>query len=173
MRLFKALKDSDGIISTRGIVQNVDPAGWKTHRFGLNPQRWGRLKDKSFWITGAGTGYGRCMAVALASAEAQVFLTGRRRWKLDIVSGSRGLRGCGWTEPSRPLGWRQWREYPLADSDSGPRPFEPDRLERRRLRHHRDQQRSQRHVSARALRGRGCVHRPFASPLGDLCHREG
>ena len=56
---------------------------WREHRFGLSPERWARLGRRSFWITGAGTGYGRAMAVALACAGAQVFLTGRRREKLE------------------------------------------------------------------------------------------
>lgn len=49
----------------------------------MPPHRWERLRGKSFWITGAGTGYGRCLAVALAAAGGQVFLTGRRRVKLE------------------------------------------------------------------------------------------
>ncbi len=56
---------------------------WRNHRFGLSPERWARLSHRSFWITGAGTGFGRSMAVALACAGAQVFLTGRRREKLE------------------------------------------------------------------------------------------
>ena len=34
-------------------------------------------------MTGAGTGYGRCIALALAAASAQVFITGRRAEKLE------------------------------------------------------------------------------------------
>jgi len=70
------------IAVTPGVMQNVDPSKWKEHRYGLTPERWNRLQGKSFWITGAGTGYGRCMAVALAAVGASVFLTGRRRAKL-------------------------------------------------------------------------------------------
>jgi len=44
--------------------------------------RWKRLHDVGFWITGAGTGFGRALAVALGCAEARVFLTGRRKSKL-------------------------------------------------------------------------------------------
>jgi 3-oxoacyl-[acyl-carrier protein] reductase len=69
-------------ISTRGILQNLNPASWREHRFGLPQARWERLKGKSFWITGAGTGYGRSIALALAAAGARVFISGRRIEKL-------------------------------------------------------------------------------------------
>ena len=69
-------------LATTAAMTNVDPASWNEHRYGLSPERWSNLRDKSFWITGAGTGYGRCISVALASAGAQLFLTGRRRTKL-------------------------------------------------------------------------------------------
>lgn len=68
-------------MSTR-TFQDADPAKWRDHLFGLTPERWADLKGKSFWITGAGTGYGRCIACGLAAAGAQVFLTGRREEKL-------------------------------------------------------------------------------------------
>lgn len=71
------------MISTPGILQSAEPARWRQHFFGIPPQRWERLRGKGFWITGAGTGYGRCLAVALAAAGGQVFLTGRRRVKLE------------------------------------------------------------------------------------------
>lgn len=67
---------------TLGVLENGDPRCWKEHLFGLPPERWGRLGGKSFWITGAGTGYGRSISCALAAADAQVFLTGRRIEKL-------------------------------------------------------------------------------------------
>ncbi len=67
---------------TPGVFQHLDPRDWRTHRFGLSAQRWANLRGKSFWVTGAGTGYGRCIALALAAAEAQVFITGRRPEKL-------------------------------------------------------------------------------------------
>ncbi|MCM8775864.1 MAG: SDR family oxidoreductase, partial [Candidatus Omnitrophica bacterium] len=56
---------------------------WSSHRFGLTADRWNFLKGKSIWITGAGTGYGRSMAIGFAAARAQVILTGRRREKLE------------------------------------------------------------------------------------------
>jgi 3-oxoacyl-[acyl-carrier protein] reductase len=76
MRLFQES------IVTPGILQNVHPASWREHRFGLPQARWERLKGRDFWITGAGTGYGRCIALALAAAGARVFLSGRRIEKL-------------------------------------------------------------------------------------------
>lgn len=76
MRLFQKS------IVTPGILQNVHPASWREHRFGLPQARWERLKGRDFWITGAGTGYGRCIALALAAAGSRVFLSGRRIEKL-------------------------------------------------------------------------------------------
>jgi NAD(P)-dependent dehydrogenase (short-subunit alcohol dehydrogenase family) len=64
------------------VLQTVDPRNWKDHLFGLTPSRWERFRDSAFWITGAGTGYGRALAVALSCAGSRVFLTGRRAWKL-------------------------------------------------------------------------------------------
>ena len=76
-------KVADGkVMLTPGVHQNVDPAKWCEHLYGLPLSRWERLRGKSFWITGAGTGYGRSMAVALASAGAHTLLSGRRREKL-------------------------------------------------------------------------------------------
>jgi 3-oxoacyl-[acyl-carrier protein] reductase len=69
--------------STRGILLRPDPRSWRSHRFGLPADRWDGLRGKSFWVTGAGTGFGRCIAIALAAAESRVFLTGRRREKLE------------------------------------------------------------------------------------------
>lgn len=69
-------------ISTPGVLQSPDPAFWRNHRFGLPPARWELLDGKSFWITGAGTGYGRCISLALAAAGARVFISGRRIEKL-------------------------------------------------------------------------------------------
>ena len=81
MRLFQ--KD----VSTPGILQNPHPASWQSHRFGLPRDRWERLRGRSFWITGAGTGYGRCIALALAAAGARVFVSGRRIEKLRETLG--------------------------------------------------------------------------------------
>lgn len=72
----------DQVFSTPGILQHVDPRSWREHHFGLSQLRWDRLKGCAFWITGAGTGYGRAISLALAAAGAQVFLTGRREDKL-------------------------------------------------------------------------------------------
>ncbi len=69
-------------VFTPGILQDLHPASWRDHRFGLPQVRWDRLNGRSFWITGAGTGYGRCIALALAAAGARVFISGRRIEKL-------------------------------------------------------------------------------------------
>lgn len=68
---------------TLGIQQKLDHSQWREHLFGLPKERWLGLRGRSFWITGAGTGYGRCLTVALAAVGAQVFLTGRRKQKLE------------------------------------------------------------------------------------------
>jgi NAD(P)-dependent dehydrogenase (short-subunit alcohol dehydrogenase family) len=64
------------------VLQNAAPRDWKEHLYGLSATRWERLRGASFWITGAGTGFGRALAVALACAGARVFLTGRRESKV-------------------------------------------------------------------------------------------
>lgn len=64
------------------------------HCFGLSAERWHRLKSRSFWITGAGTGFGRALAIALACAGAQVFITGRRRDKLLETVEQSGMLGA-------------------------------------------------------------------------------
>lgn len=71
------------MLATRGIALNARPEQWETHRFGLSEQRWAELRGRHFWITGAGTGYGQCIAVALALAGAQVYLSARREPKLE------------------------------------------------------------------------------------------
>lgn len=68
-------------------ITELPAQSWRDHRFGLTTERWDRLRERSFWITGAGTGFGRSMAVALACAGAQIFLTGRRREKLEDTCG--------------------------------------------------------------------------------------
>jgi len=69
-------------LNTPGIRQDLNPEDWPTHHFGLSEGRWGLLDGKSFWITGAGTGYGQAIAIALTAAGATVFLSGRRVEKL-------------------------------------------------------------------------------------------
>lgn len=64
------------------IQHNYAPRQWQRHRFGLSDHRWGRLKGKCIWVTGAGTGYGQCIAVTLAAAGSFVVLSGRRKEKL-------------------------------------------------------------------------------------------
>lgn len=64
------------------VEQDHDPREWKKHHFGLSDVRWERLKGKCIWVTGAGTGYGQCIAVALAAAGSLVILSGRRKEKL-------------------------------------------------------------------------------------------
>ncbi|HEY1735554.1 MAG TPA: SDR family oxidoreductase [Methylovirgula sp.] len=65
------------------IQQFLDPASWRDHRFGLPESRWRALSGQTAWITGAGTGYGRSIAVALAAAGARVVLSSRRAEKLQ------------------------------------------------------------------------------------------
>src|SRR5262245_34151711 len=67
---------------TLGILEDLDPRDWRVHKFGLTASRSERLRGKDYWITGAGTGFGRAIATALASCGARIFLTGRRRSKL-------------------------------------------------------------------------------------------
>ena len=67
---------------TPGVLKDPDPQDWNDHHYGLPWERWERLGIRSYWITGAGTGFGRALAVALASTGAQVFLSGRRAEKL-------------------------------------------------------------------------------------------
>jgi 3-oxoacyl-[acyl-carrier protein] reductase len=78
---------------TTPVIQDADPAKWRAHLYGLTPGRWASLQGKAFWITGAGTGYGHCLACALAAAGAQVFLTGRRPEKLQESIGEIGVMG--------------------------------------------------------------------------------
>lgn len=68
--------------ATPGIRQFLDPADWRRHLFGLPVVRWRALHGRCYWVTGAGTGFGRSVAVALAAADARVIVSGRRREKL-------------------------------------------------------------------------------------------
>jgi NAD(P)-dependent dehydrogenase (short-subunit alcohol dehydrogenase family) len=85
LRSIKGLfrQNRNAVKNTSEVLENADPKKWKEHLFGLTIERWKRLSGRSFWITGAGTGYGRSMACALAAAGAHVFLTGRRIEKLQ------------------------------------------------------------------------------------------
>ncbi len=86
-KIFKSvtnrLGEAQKVMITTQVAQNGDPMKWQEHLYGLTPERWKSLQGKSFWITGAGTGYGSCLACALATAGARVFLTGRRMKKLQ------------------------------------------------------------------------------------------
>jgi NAD(P)-dependent dehydrogenase (short-subunit alcohol dehydrogenase family) len=68
--------------ATPGIRQDAEATGWREHRFGLPADRWASIAGRSVWVTGAGTGYGRSIAAALAAGGGRVFLTGRRETKL-------------------------------------------------------------------------------------------
>ena len=78
---------------TPGIVLDPDPRQWHKHKYGLPEDRWERLTNRAYWITGAGTGFGRALATALASAGSRVFLTGRRETKLNEALGMIGSFG--------------------------------------------------------------------------------
>lgn len=71
------------VFSSHGILEHAELGSWRDHRFGLSKPRWDRLKERTFWVTGAGTGYGRSIALALAAAGARTFITGRRIAKLE------------------------------------------------------------------------------------------
>ncbi len=83
----RIIRRTKGAPFTTPVCQDIDPSAWREHLFGLPRTRWNHLKHKSFWITGAGTGYGRAMSCALAAAGATVFLTGRRAHKLQETLG--------------------------------------------------------------------------------------
>jgi 3-oxoacyl-[acyl-carrier protein] reductase len=78
--------------ATPNIRCDLDPARWPEHRFGLPKERWSTLAGRSVWVTGAGTGFGRSIATALAAAGARVFLSGRRTATLEqSLAHMRGL----------------------------------------------------------------------------------
>ena len=84
---------------TPGVLQDFDPQYWSLHHYGLPQERWERLGRQSYWVTGAGTGFGRALSVALASAGARVFLSGRRSEKLhqsieEMCSFGIDIEGC-------------------------------------------------------------------------------
>lgn len=74
---------SGQVFSTHGILQHAEPGLWRDHRFGLSKPRWDHLNGRAFWVTGAGTGYGRSIALALTAAGGRTFITGRRIAKLE------------------------------------------------------------------------------------------
>lgn len=82
-------------ISTPDIRQDLDPTQWKRHRWGVPLHRLNFLRDRHFWITGAGTGYGQSIAFMLASTGATVFLTGRRADKLEATRQLMSSHGVG------------------------------------------------------------------------------
>jgi 3-oxoacyl-[acyl-carrier protein] reductase len=86
--------------STPGVLEYCRHEEWRQHRFGLPPERWAALAGKVIWITGAGTGFGRAVAIMLAAAGARPVLSGRRRQKLDDTS--REMRMLG-VDPSAAL----------------------------------------------------------------------
>jgi 3-oxoacyl-[acyl-carrier protein] reductase len=61
----------------------LDPRQSREHRFGLPVSRWESVYGRSYWITGAATGFGHAISAAVAAAGAHAFLTGRRREKLQ------------------------------------------------------------------------------------------
>lgn len=71
--------------ATPGIRQDLDPADWRAHRFGLSPARWARLSGLRAAVSGAGSGFGRCFASALALAGARPILIGRRASALEAT----------------------------------------------------------------------------------------
>ncbi|MFC1829959.1 SDR family NAD(P)-dependent oxidoreductase [Thermodesulfobacteriota bacterium] len=60
------------------VLTDAAPEQWRQHKFGLSEKKWQKLYGRSYWVTGAGTGYGHAITSALAAAGSQVFLTGRR-----------------------------------------------------------------------------------------------
>lgn len=76
-------------------MQHADPRAWRQHHFGLPHARWERLGGRAFWVTGAGTGYGRAIALALSAAGARVFLTGRRERMLRETLREGSVLGIG------------------------------------------------------------------------------
>src|SRR5258708_25108497 len=70
-------------MATPHIRQVLDPARWSEHHFGLPDDRCGSGAARGAWLPGAGPGYGRSRAAALAAAGARVFLSGRRLTKLQ------------------------------------------------------------------------------------------
>ena len=72
-------------MNTPDIQLELDPAQWKRHRWGLPLRRMNFMRNRVFWVTGAGTGYGQSIAFMLASVGATVFMSGRRVEKLEAT----------------------------------------------------------------------------------------
>lgn len=64
-------------------AERINPAQWQIHRFGIPLERWRSLANRHIWVTGAGSGYGRALAHALAAAGSFVWISGRCQRKLD------------------------------------------------------------------------------------------
>lgn len=62
---------------------DYNPSDWASHRFGVSEARWSALSGRIMLVTGAGTGIGRAVSIALAAAGAHVVLSGRRMEKLE------------------------------------------------------------------------------------------
>jgi NAD(P)-dependent dehydrogenase (short-subunit alcohol dehydrogenase family) len=56
---------------------------WRRHGFGLDAASRARIDQRAFWVTGAGSGFGRAVATALAVLGARVIVTGRNCRKLE------------------------------------------------------------------------------------------
>ena len=63
-------------------LQTTDAAGARYHSVFRN----GLFTDRTFWVTGGGSGIGRCVAHELASLGARVVISGRTQEKLDRVA---------------------------------------------------------------------------------------
>ena len=99
--------------ATPGILQHLDPQRWREHRFGLTQARWAGLAGRCFWITGAGTGFGRSMAVALAAA-------GKRAYEARASCRPGGVPGFLVMGRVNPLYFVQGKNEVLLINEGGP-----------------------------------------------------
>lgn len=67
------------------VAEDARLEGAATHRFGLSPERWATLGAMRVWVTGAGSGFGQSIALALIAAGARVELSGRSQAKLEAT----------------------------------------------------------------------------------------
>lgn len=67
------------------VAQDIALESARQHRFGLPDERWNALHGQWIWVTGAGTGYGRSVTLALIAAGARVILSSRRESVLRAV----------------------------------------------------------------------------------------